>query len=166
MSPYVFIVTCGVAALMFGAVTSRSVLAASTGNVRMVEIARAIQEGANAYLNRQYQTIAVVGFVVTALLLWQLGLHVATGFALGAALSGLAGYVGMNVSVRANVRTAQAATLGLGPALQLSFRAGAITGLLVVGVGLLGVVGYYLALREVYGADMTRILEGDRKSVV
>ncbi len=160
MSPYVFIVTCGVAALMFGAVTSRSVLAASTGNVRMVEIARAIQEGANAYLNRQYQTIAVVGFVVTALLLWQLGLHVATGFALGAALSGLAGYVGMNVSVRANVRTAQAATLGLGPALQLSFRAGAITGLLVVGVGLLGVVGYYLALREVYGADMTRILEG------
>ena len=160
MSPYVLIVACGLAALVFGALTSRSVLAASPGNPRMIEIARAIQEGAGAYLNRQYQTIAVVGVITTALLAWQLGVHVAAGFVLGATLSGVAGYVGMNVSVRANVRTAQAATLGLAPALRLSFRAGAVTGLLVVGVGLLGVAGYFMLLQEVYPDDMTRILEG------
>lgn len=116
----------------------------------MQEIAAAIQEGARAYLNRQYTTIAIAGVVILIILGAILGLHVAIGFLIGAVLSGVAGYVGMNVSVRANVRTAQAATQGLAPALDIAFKAGAITGMLVVGLGLLGVGVYYALLTTVY----------------
>ncbi|MBM3585982.1 MAG: sodium-translocating pyrophosphatase [Alphaproteobacteria bacterium] len=139
-------IVCGIVALLYGAYATRSVLASPAGTVRMQEIAGAIQEGARAYLNRQYMTIAIVGVVVGIVLGVLLGLHVAIGFFLGAVLSGLAGYVGMNVSVRANVRTAEAARQGLAHALGIAFKAGAITGLLVVGLGLIGVASYYAVL--------------------
>ncbi|MCC6238574.1 MAG: sodium-translocating pyrophosphatase [Dehalococcoidia bacterium] len=160
MDSYAFVAAFGVLGLAFGGVTVRMVLAGNAGTARMMEISGAIQEGASAYLNRQYRTIGIVGVVVAALLGWQLGLHVAAGFILGAALSGLAGYIGMNVSVRSSVRTAQAAVQGLGPALTLAFRAGAVTGILVVAVGLLGVVGYYALLRSWFPDDIDPILEG------
>jgi K(+)-stimulated pyrophosphate-energized sodium pump len=115
----------------------------------MIEIAESIQEGARAYLNRQYSTIAVVGVIIGIILGWRLGVHVAVGYLIGAILSGVAGYVGMNVSVRANVRTAEAARSGgMAPALAVAFKSGAITGLLVVGLGLLGVTLYYMALKQ------------------
>ena len=148
---YTFVLACGVLALLYGAYASKSVLSSPAGTPRMQEIAAAVQEGARAYLNRQYTTIALVGVVVGVLLGARLGLHVAIGYAIGAILSGLAGYVGMNVSVRANVRTAEAARSGgLAPALNVAFTSGAITGLLVVGLGLLGVAGYYIALRSMH----------------
>lgn len=145
---YGFLIVCGLLALLYGLFTIRSVLSLSTGSERMQEIATAIQEGARAYLNRQYQTIAVVGVIVFALLTWLLGWYVGVAFLIGAVLSGLTGYIGMNISVRANVRTTEAAKQGLQKALDVSFKSGAITGLLVVGFGLLGTAGYYIFLKN------------------
>ncbi len=152
---YLVIIVCGLLALVYGFVTSRQVLAADAGTARMQEISAAVQEGARAYLNRQYITIAIVGFIILIVLGVTLGIHVAIGFVIGAVLSGAAGYIGMNVSVRANVRTAQASRQGLAAGLNIAFKAGAVTGMLVVGLGLLGVAGYYFVLRGSYGAGIT-----------
>ncbi len=157
---YVAILACGVIALLYGLIASRQVLAADAGTARMQEIAAAIQQGARAYLNRQYTTIGMVGIVLLVILYVLLGWHVAVGFAIGAILSGVAGYVGMNVSVRANVRTAQASRQGLAAGLNIAFKSGAVTGLLVVGLGLLGVTGYYVFLRSTnMAADLRPVME-------
>ena len=157
----IIVIACGVLALLYGLVASRQVLAADAGNARMQEIGNAIQEGARAYLNRQYITIGGVGVVILVLLAATLGMTVAIGFAIGAILSGVAGYIGMNVSVRANVRTAQASRQGLAAGLDIAFKAGAITGMLVVGLGLLGVAIFYFVLRSGMApdADMRPVLE-------
>ena len=144
----IFVIACGLLAPAYGVYAIRSVLAAPAGTEAMQEIAAAIQEGARAYLNRQYTAIALVGAVIGVLLGLRLGLAVAIGYFVGAILSGAAGYIGMNVSVRANVRTAEAArTRSLDTALGLAFKSGAVTGMLVVGLALLGVTVYYVILR-------------------
>jgi K(+)-stimulated pyrophosphate-energized sodium pump len=142
---------CAACAVVYGLVTTRALLALSPGNERMQSISRAVQEGARAYLNRQYTTIALVGVVLFVALIFIQNIAVACGFALGGILSGAAGYIGMNVSVRANARVAEAARGGVSPALSVAFRGGAITGMLVVGLALLGVAGYYGLLTAVFG---------------
>ncbi|GAB2179173.1 sodium-translocating pyrophosphatase [Dongia sp. agr-C8] len=155
---YWLVIAAGVLALVYGFWATRSVLAASAGNARMQEIAAAIQEGAKAYLNKQYTTIGIVGIVVAIILFVALSPLSAVGFIIGAILSGVTGYIGMNVSVRANVRTAEAARQGMAQALAIAAKAGGITGLLVVGLGLLGVAGYYIFLRN-SGTEMRPMLE-------
>lgn len=158
LTPIYAIIACGILTLLYGLYLARSVLSLSTGTEQMQKIAAAVQEGARAYLNRQYTVITIVGIVIFALLTWLLGWYVSIGFLIGALLSGLAGYAGMNVSVRANVRTTEAARTSLADALSVAFRAGAVTGLLVVGLGLLGITGYYVFLKE-SGVPLRNLLD-------
>ena len=141
-----FALVCAIIALVYGGVTAKWILGLPTGNDRMREIAAAIQDGARAYLNRQYTAIGIVGVLLLTVIFIFLDTATAIGFAIGAVFSGVAGYIGMNISVRANVRTAEAANNGLNAAMQVAFRGGTITGMLVVGLALLGVTGYYMIL--------------------
>src|SRR5512132_4110474 len=143
---YIFIILCGLAAVAYGAVTARTVLACSTGTDRMRQISAAVQEGAAAYLNRQYTTIGIVGIVVAIILLFVFDWTVAVGYLIGAVLSGAAGYIGMNISVRSNLRVADGARQGLARGLDVAFKAGAVTGMLVAGLALLAVALYYFIL--------------------
>ena len=154
-----FVIACGVIAVLYGIFASRSILAASAGTERMQEIAGAIQEGAKAYLDRQYRTIGLVGIVVAVILFFTLGSQAAIGFLIGAILSGAAGYVGMLISVRANVRTTEASRQGLAQGLSISFKSGAVTGMLVAGFALLAISIYYGVLNA-NGSDDKQLING------
>ena len=152
------VILCAIAAVAYGAITARQVIASDAGTERMQEIAAAIQEGAQAYLNRQYKTIAIVGVIIFVVVWLFFSFVVALGFLIGAILSGAAGYIGMNVSVRANVRTAEAARSGLAEGLSVSFRAGAVTGMLVAGLALIAVAGYF-AILWMFGAEERTMID-------
>ncbi|MDH5513781.1 MAG: sodium-translocating pyrophosphatase [Gammaproteobacteria bacterium] len=156
----IFALACGLGALVYGGLSVKWILAKPTGNDRMREISAAIQEGASAYLNRQYTTIGMAGIVLFAVVGLALDWATAAGFAVGAVFSGLAGYIGMHISVRANVRTAEAANDGINAALQVAFRGGAITGMLVVGLGLIGVGGFYALMLAIGAEDPIHPLVG------
>ena len=159
MTVLYFAIACGVLAIIYGALTSRWVLAQPQGNERMREIAAAIQQGASAYLNRQYTTIGIVGVVMCIALAVALDLQTAIGFLIGAVFSGATGYIGMNISVRSNLRTAEAANQGINAALTVAFRGGSVTGMLVVGLALLGVAGYYAILQTMgMGEDLAPLI--------
>ena len=162
MDPIQFSIICGIASIIYGFLVTKSILASDSGNKKMQEISNAIQEGANAYLNRQYLTISYVGFAIFLLIFYFFDFKVATGFLLGAILSGLAGYVGMHISVRSNVKTASAASKGLSNGLKIAFRAGSVTGMLVVGLALLSIGGYYsfLLFIGVNGRELIEPLVG------
>jgi K(+)-stimulated pyrophosphate-energized sodium pump len=149
----VIALVCAAFAVVYGAVTSRALLALSPGNATMQSLSAAVQEGASAYLRRQYTTIAIVGVVLFVALIFLQDIEVAIGFLIGGVASGSAGFIGMNVSVRANARVAEAARGGIGPALDVAFRGGAVTGLLVAGLALLGVAGYYGVLTFIFDVD-------------
>ena len=156
----IFAIGCGVLALIYGTVSVKWILSKPSGNPRMQEIALAIQEGARAYLNRQYTTISIVGVILLLVIGFFLSWTTAIGFAIGAVFSGAAGYIGMIISVRSNSRTAEAANQGLNAAMQVAFRGGAITGMLVVGLGILGVAGYYAVLLGMGVEDPIHALVG------
>ena len=141
-----FIIVAGLLAILYGYIIGKQILSASPGNVKMQEIASAIQEGARAYLKRQYKTIAMVGIVILIIVTYALGVWVGLGYFIGAFLSGTAGYVGMLVSVQANVRTAEASRKGLAAGLNIGLKSGAVTGMLVAGLALLAITIYYLIL--------------------
>ncbi len=155
---------CGLIAVFYGIITSRQILAASAGNEKMQDIAAAIAEGAKAYLGRQYRTIAIVGVVVAVVVGYFLGITSAVAFAIGAILSGVTGFIGMNVSVKANVRTAEAARTSLQGGLTMAFRSGAVTGMLVAGLGLLSITGLFWYL--IAQAHMDLAVQADRRIVV
>ena len=155
---FYLVLLCALISLIYGAYTCKVILSAPEGNDKMKEIARAIQEGAQAYLNRQYSTIAIVGIIIALALYYGISSYVSIGFVIGAFLSGVAGYIGMFVSVRANVRTTEAAKKGIQPALDISFKSGAITGFLVVSLGLLGLISYYGFLVSKFGLDGGRYI--------